>query len=65
MSFELIAALYLVCSDYHSGQWSRGYRILSRITRQYKPRNIDKRLLAEPDIAELYRRIVENYANKL
>ena len=29
--FDLYGALYLFCSRWHSGQWSRGYRILSRL----------------------------------
>lgn len=31
MSFDKIAALYVFCANYHSGQNSRLYRILSRI----------------------------------
>ena len=30
--FDLYGALYLFCSRYHSGQASRGYRILSRLS---------------------------------
>ena len=30
--FNLHGALYLFCSRYHSGQSSRGYRILSRLS---------------------------------
>lgn len=33
MSFDTIAAVYVWCSDNHSGQWSRGYRIMSRIAK--------------------------------
>ena len=29
--FDLYGALYLFCTRWHSGQWSRGYRILSRL----------------------------------
>ena len=29
--FDLYGALYLLCSMWHSGQSSRGYRILSRL----------------------------------
>ena len=32
MNPDFIFALYVFCSNYHSGQWSRGYRILSRIS---------------------------------
>lgn len=30
--FDLYGALWLLCSRYHSGRGSRGYRILSRLT---------------------------------
>ena len=29
--FDLYGALWLFCTRYHSGRWSRGYRILSRL----------------------------------
>lgn len=32
MSFDFTFALYVFCMDYHGGQNSRLYRILSRIT---------------------------------
>lgn len=36
--FDLYGALWAFCCRYHSGQWSRGYRILSRlITAGYQP----------------------------
>lgn len=36
--FDLYGALYMLCSRWHSGQWSRGYRILGRlINKGYKP----------------------------
>jgi len=35
---DLYGALYMLCSRYHSGQWSRGYRILSRLVNKgYNP----------------------------
>lgn len=34
MNPDFIFALYVFCCDYHSGQWSRGYRILSRIAKR-------------------------------
>ena len=30
--FDLYGALWALCSRWHSGQWSRGYRILSRLS---------------------------------
>jgi hypothetical protein len=36
--FDLYGALWVLCGEWHSGQWSRGYRILSRLTRAgYSP----------------------------
>ena len=32
MSFDLLGAVYVFCANYHSGQNSRLYRILSRIS---------------------------------
>jgi hypothetical protein len=31
MSFDLLAGIYVYCADYHEGQWSRLYRLMSRI----------------------------------
>jgi len=31
MTFDTLAGLYVYCMDYHSGQWSRLYRIMSKI----------------------------------
>lgn len=36
--FDRFGALYIVCSRSHGGQWSRGYRLFSRLTlRGYSP----------------------------
>ena len=36
--FDLYGALWALCSRWHSGQASRGYRILSRLSRaDYRP----------------------------
>ena len=29
--FDLYGALYLLCVRWHSGQWSRGYRMLGKL----------------------------------
>ena len=36
MSFDKVAALYVFCADYHGGQNSRLYRLMSRIARYYR-----------------------------
>ena len=35
MSFDKVAAVYVFCMNYHEGQFSRLYRLMSRIVRQY------------------------------
>lgn len=40
-SFERTFALYQVCVDYHSGQSSRGYRLLSSLKRRLLRSGID------------------------
>ena len=32
MSFDKLAAIYVFCANYHSGQWSRLYRLMCRIS---------------------------------
>lgn len=36
MNPDFTFALYVFCMDYHSGQWSRLYRILSKLGSQYR-----------------------------
>ena len=52
--FEL--AVFLM--DYHSGQWSRGYRLLCRL----RAGNFSSRLCAELRESECYQYLVANYA---
>ena len=53
--------LAVFCMDYHSGQWSRGYRILSRLN----IRNFSSELCAELRDSEAYEWLVQNYAEKI
>ena len=50
--------LAVFCMDYHSGQWSRGYRILSRLN----IRNFPSSLCAELRESEAYTWLVTNYS---
>lgn len=71
MSIDKLAGIYVYCMDYHSGQWSREYRILSRIVGQYKLRLTDSaiRQISEPideecewiEAAEVYQTLVANH----
>ena len=53
--------LAVFCMDYHSGQWSRGYRILSRL----RIRNFSESLCAELRESEAYQFLVSNYSNSI
>jgi hypothetical protein len=55
--FEL--AVFLM--DYHGGQWSRGYRLLSRLG----PSNFSSALCEELRESEVYQYLVQNYADKV
>jgi hypothetical protein len=67
--FDLVTALYVLCNDYHSGQWSRGYRLLSRINRRYRPKNIpctrDDLTNEWESAALIYDELETKYADKL
>jgi len=47
--------------DYHSGQWSRGYRLLCRLG----PCNFSSTLCAELRDTEMYQYLVANYAKSV
>lgn len=47
--------------DYHSGQWSRGYRMMCRL----RPRNFSSELCEELRETEIYQHLVQNYAGSV
>jgi hypothetical protein len=53
--------LAVFCMDYHSGQWSRGYRLLCML----KPRNFSSALCKELRRSELYKHLEKNYSKKI
>lgn len=53
--------LAVFCMDYHSGQWSRGYRLLSRLN----PSNFSASLCAELRESEAYHWLVKNYSKAI
>lgn len=65
--FDLYGALYIVCSEWHSGQSSRGYRILSRLSRAgYRPGSrVSRGLWETPEMREIVNILIERYADKL
>lgn len=61
--FNLLMAIAHVGNDYHSGQWSRGYRLMCRATRRLQKaglmRPLDCKLNAEQ--SPLYELISTKY----
>lgn len=58
---EYYFELYVFLMHYHSGQWSRGYRLLSRLG----PARISSSLERECEESEIYQYLVEQYADKV
>lgn len=59
--------LFVFAMDYHSGQWSRGYRLLCRCQRRLR-RYAIAHILNDATIhsarrTKLYRTLVKNYAD--
>jgi len=54
---ECYFELAVFCMDYHSGQWSRGYRILSRM----QPLRLTDSCIAECRESEMYQYLVDTY----
>jgi len=66
--FDLYGALYLFCNRWHSGQWSRGYRMLGRLENAgYRPgltiRNGHG--FESEGQRDIYRQLVRNYRGKV
>jgi hypothetical protein len=57
IGFEL--AVFLM--DYHSGQWSRGYRLLCKL----RPKNFSASLCEEMRDTGVYQELVARYANRV
>ena len=62
LSKEYYFELAQFCMDYHSGQWSRGYRILSRLR---VGGNWSSQLSKELRATEAYHWLVSHYAKTI
>jgi hypothetical protein len=65
--FDFYGALYMFCTRHHSGQWSRGYRLLCRLdSAGYRP---GFGLLAgrfeSATQREIYRHLVRTYRGRM
>jgi hypothetical protein len=64
MNANLIVAMYHLASDWHSGQWSRGYRLLCWVYNYARKHGIDVHRQTRAS-RRLYRHLAERYADKL
>lgn len=53
--------LVVFCMDYHSGQWSRGYRLLCRL----RPGNFSAALCQELRETKCYQYLVARYSDSV
>ena len=66
MRFDLYAALWQFCCRYHSGQWSRGYRILSRLSRVYHPGlSVQNNRIESAEHKAIYKKLANKYRDKM
>lgn len=56
--------LIVFLSHYHSGQWSRGYRLMSRMISQYRA-HWTSGFEQQAEQSEIYQYLQANYANKV
>jgi hypothetical protein len=65
--FDLYGALWAFCARWHSGQGSRGYRILSRLAiAGYSPGlGLQSGRFESPEQASIYRHLLKTYRNEV
>jgi hypothetical protein len=65
--FDLYGALYIFVMQHHSGQWSRGYRILCRLGgADYRPGlSVQRGEFESETQKEIYDYLVEHYKDKV
>lgn len=65
--FDLYGALWAFCNRFHSGQWSRGYRILSRLSiAGYRPGfGLQSGRFESDEQKAIYRHLVRHYRQKV
>ena len=62
--FRRMVLIARLCAEYHSGQWSRGYRLLCRVLAWFRRRGVVD-VLEWPLLkgeARFYRKMVDRYA---
>ena len=62
--FDVVRGAYWACADYHAGQWSRGYRHLSKLSRHYRPGPLESSARLEGDALAAYVRVAVSMLNR-
>ena len=65
MDNNTLTTIYVFCSDYHSGQWSRGYRLLCRIHNYLGISHLSDGYIDELRDTDTYRELVSKYEGKV
>lgn len=65
--FDLYGALYILCTRYHTGQASRGYRILSRLSQAgYSPGlSVQQHTFESKEMRDIYLTLAARYRHDL
>lgn len=58
---DCYAELAVFCMDYHSGQWSQGYRLLCKL----RPHNFSSVFCDKMRSTDIYAYLVSTYAEKV
>lgn len=68
--YQLLLALYHYCTGYHSGMWSREYRLLCRVMRVFRSRSHSEEYAScllddeNAQALEIYTTLVKNYQHE-
>ena len=68
MKVDTLLGIYQFCSDYHGGQWSRGYRLLCTTDKALKRKKIGGDYLSKAYRAyglETYEYLEKHYIDKV
>lgn len=65
MSFKKLVILRVFAMDYHSGQNSRGYKILSMTYKRLSNKGFADHMIASARRTKLYKDLVERYGDKI
>lgn len=67
MSNTKLFILLYFCNDYHSGQWSRGYKLMCKTQKALRRRNLIPIIHSDSLLRQttLYKELVEKYGDKI